>query len=555
MNLPVRTYAVCITFGLCAVFVISFVSRYQYEQAVADAFFSSALQMVHADETVVIRGKTFRVYEGLVETSEGTQASSIERRNALRIAYAHVLARRTPTLGIAGNDPQLLFDSANQLAEVVRRLASVQKTAQDALAIQSLYPIQFLLSLAGLEKTRLAFVASGTDIDELVYRAALSETLAAGQQDILHFQKAFSAETTGEKKQFRGLGGASSVQTMQSAAHRIEMQFGKLEDEARRLNLCLRGRIELCYPDALVLGRVFTTPPEETPRVSDTSRALIVDVMKLYTDAALKQVPATVFASATPIVLTRSVCLAELPGPFVVILGNTGPLSTPPLWYVSDIFFLQTENSQTEMHQYLAKKHDMRYSRINPTIFYMCPDMGIDLAKAKSVRATAEFAQRHPDIARAHRSRLLSTASAWYESDAYAYMRAALAETPVQKETLSVRTELETITLMWKERAAGLDGVVANIARTGSNDIAMYKSGVPYDVSAQTLFLTQSAFPTLFLADTRSKDMPHAETEKAANSSHFPSALVTYSDIRAIVSRDRIVHDLREFLVFERVTF
>ncbi|MHB1086759.1 MAG: hypothetical protein ACYCZ0_03360 [Minisyncoccota bacterium] len=506
-------------------------------------------------ETVVVRGEALRIVDGEVETESGTAASPSAQRRALRIAYARALARRDPILGIPGNDPQFLAESVNQLSEVVDALVKKQGSAQDALSVRSMYPIRFLQSLAALEGSRIAFIESGSDADELTYRAALSRALATGRLDIVNFEKAFALETSGKELRFQGFGGTISIRNMRNALQSIETQFEELENQTRRFSRCMGGSVEFCDPNALVIGRTFSEPLVETPRISVASLSLVNEVRGLYAETMTKRA-APMFTDASPIVLTQSVCLSDLPSPYVVMLGNTSRWGIPPIWYVTDIFFSKTEGSQAPVLEYLAKERDIRYSRINPMMYYMCPDMGLDLAKAWAVRATAEFAQKHPKTASVYRERLLSAGGVWYESDAYAYMRAALKEIHAQDAAPHVRKEFEMTALLWNKSGAGLDGVLKNIVRIESNRLDTQERGVPFDMSAGTQFLTRAAFPTLFLARNLSKDstvLP--QTKKNASAESFLSSLATYGDMRTRVPRDRIVHDLREFLIFEGARF
>ncbi|TSC62227.1 MAG: hypothetical protein Athens041674_532 [Parcubacteria group bacterium Athens0416_74] len=552
-RMSVRTYAACAVFALGTVFSLSLFLRYQEEQTAADAFFSSVLHMMGTHETVVVRGEALRIIDGKVETENGTAAFPSAERKALRIAYARALARRDPILGIPGNDPRFLAESVNQLSEVMDALVKKQTSAQDASSVRSMYPIRFLQSLAALEESRIAFIESGSDADELAYRAALSRTLAAGRFDSTSLDRALAVVAAGEEMRFQGFGGPISIRSMRDATRSIETQFGELENQARRLDMCLGGDVDSCYPSTLVVDRAFTEFPKETPRVSGSARSRIREVTALYAQTTTKRA-SPVFTDGTPIVLTQSTCLSELPPPYVVLLGGTSPWGIAPIWYVADIYFSPTKGSDAVILQYLAENHDIHYGRINPMMFYTCPDMGVDLAKAWAVRSTAEFALEHPEVAPTHRERLLSHGDIWYESDAYAYMRAALAETPIQRTTLTVREELEFVALLWNRNGVGLDGVLASIVRTESNRLDMYERGVPFDVSAKTNLLTRSAIPTLLLSDGQSIDILHAQSGTDIRASDFLTTLTTYGDMRNIVPHARIVHDLREFLIFEGVS-
>ena len=116
--------------------------------------------------------------------------------------------------------------------------------------------------------------------------------------------------------------------------------------------------------------------------------------------------------------------------------------------------------------------------------------------------------------------------------------------------------ELGAVLNMWRERNGGLDVLVSLIVSVNNQDMKLSARGVPFDLSARTLFLTHSAFPSLFLAlSPRTGVSPITLRETTStDASSIRADVIPYTELVRTVPREKIVHDFEAFLSFEEIS-
>ena len=533
-----------ITIGACALLFacilvyasIEYAARAQERAAV---FFSSTLRENNIIETVSVEGARYKVADGTVVSEHG-RPSSFDRYRALRVAYALTLAKRSPLLGISGVDPDSLEKSVSELARSTRALADMQKDPRDvALVRDSLYPLDFLNKLASHERARQRFISSGSNADEYGYELSIQKTIHAGQADAERFARNLREEVGDASFRFATLGGMITRDTLLSSAQTVVLRFNELEELARARERCLDGTVSLCD-----IRDVMRTVPEPVEPIGDTPFI----TLRAGTDPDLSK------NNVRP-VLSTSVCLAEEPGPYVFVYGNPRGVSRMPLRYIRELYFRPAGQFESTM-QYMRNELDIDYAPVNPIEFYQCPDVLSDIGGAYAVLETVRFAQSHP-YAPEERTRLLSSAT-FRDSDAIAYLRAAAAEMSIEDPVGfdAAEKELGAVLNMWRERNGGLDVLVSLIVSVNNQDMKLSARGVPFDLSARTLFLTHSAFPSLFLAlSPRTGVSPITLRETTStDASSIRADVIPYTELVRTVPREKIVHDFEAFLSFEEIS-
>src|SRR3989344_2589043 len=91
------------------------------------AFFSGALAAANVSEKVFVRSATYFMKNGVVTDDAGTLADAREQFDALRIAYAKTVARRSPIFGMSGTDPEELEKWVYALSDIRKALANKQE--------------------------------------------------------------------------------------------------------------------------------------------------------------------------------------------------------------------------------------------------------------------------------------------------------------------------------------------------------------------------------------------------------------------------------------------
>lgn len=526
---------------LVCVFVYVSIESVVEMQRRATVFFSSALRDANISETVFVGGTYYEVNDGTI-SSTNKHLSDFGRYRVLRLAYALALARRAPLFGITGVNPQELTAAVQELSAVQGTLADKQQTPRDALLVrEALYPTDFLGDLASLERARLAFVASGSDLDATLYDTALDRTVFDGTLDAIRFRYAFEKEASTDQFRFPTLGGTISRTTLLDSTTVTNSRFVEDIQLLFQRERCLSGKTQWCQQ-----AEIDLSPPAESD-----------DVIPPATHISQRTDPGAGHAGDVYITLSESACVGATPQPYVFTYGNPEGISRMPLWYSGDSFFAPTQGAQGTTMKYLHEQLGIDYSLVNPMEFYICPDVLSDIGSAYAVLATVHFAQAHPGYAEAARASLFS-GPVFKEPDAVNYTREAAAEITAKKlpESDPAQSDMEDLLNMWNERSAGLDMLVSTMVQVDRQDIGLHAQGVPFTIDARTLFLTHSAFPSLFITQNRSAGTSRLSLREtnADDLAALYSHMIPYAVLVKTVPREKILHDLSAFLSFEGIT-
>lgn len=465
--------------------------------------------------------------------SDDSYAGNLIRAQALSLTYEQLLARRSPLLGAAGIDTEALRRGIKELARSQKSYAAAQVDPRDATAVrEALYPISFLQKIADLEDARRAFIASGSERDARVYRRLLRETADSGLRAAKTLQSAIDAHAGDKNFVFPGIGGTITRKSFFTSLKTLTARFESIAEEVHDREQCLRGAVAECRPIDIDLSL-----PEAPAQTKAT---------------AFTYVPFPPWAaSATPsfVVLQHSACLGTQDAPYVFAFLSGDFTSRAPFIFRGDIFYAPTAGAKGESMQYLRENLGIEYSVVNPLEFYLCPDVAEDLGIAAAVHATTEFGRAHDGYATTSRARLLAESSA-QERLARAYIR-QLVEEVRNRPDYPHLASLEDLLNRWKERTAKMEMLVGWIAEVNLRDAQLASQGVPYDLDASSLFLTHSAFPSLFLTQSDMRDIPSINIRDASYTATLPGNITTYTRLRRTENVEKIRKDTRAFLEFE----
>jgi hypothetical protein len=508
----------------------------------AQSYYEKALASVDSDETVFVGGDEYRIRNGVI-TSAPSGHTSFDAAEAYRIAYAAGLARRSPILGIVGTDPEKLRNAATDLQKAALQLAYLQNNAQDARAIsESLYPFRFLYALADAEDARRTFLGAPSAASGMLYTMSVDAAIKASIHDIEAFRRAFNTETANSSQAaLQSFGGIIRVSAMSAAIDVMRIRFNETMNISKARSACLRGNIGSCDDTALSLDIPTAL------RLADTTRAASKRVRALADFSSIDD-------SASPRIdvrLSSSVCLADFSGPYHFRIAD--PMLADlyaPAAFANDIFFNPVTARSGPVPKYLQEHYEISLIRVNPMNFYICPEVQSDLGSMYSVLAITRFAMEHSGIATERRQQLLSLDEDPNDAEAFAYLAKALEETHDQR----VRNELLELAAMARERSGNFDSLVGQIAAINALDKQMIDNGVPFDVSAATLFLAHSAFPSLYLSHNSDAGITSiALRDQSAIEDTMPmSHLMRYSELPPSVSQNTVVRDMRSMRQFER---
>ena len=512
----------------------------------ATAFYAQALGNAGSREEVSIGKNIFIVTSGSVSRPDAAAVSSTQRREALAVSYAQETARRSPLLGIAGTDPVQLHTYVSALRDTMTLLAAQQSNIQDRESIALLYPVSFLDALATLEQARLDFLLGGTDLEETAYRTALDVAIAAGDTDSHTFQKALTRFTAGNTARFVGLSGTQTPALMDTAIETIIARMGQLRNSYDNRESCFEGTGSACGQPDLDLPAFVYAPSADSPHADvEASGAL-----SIISEA--NQGPLT---GRSEVVLPSSACLSSIPGPYHFFAIRPEVSSgLNPLIFLNELDFSAiTASSTGPVLGYLRNTYGISYSRMNPMNFYTCPVLGTDLGMIRAVIATSQLASEYPDTPGAI---ALSGTGPLDLSSAVQYLRDNVSNTNATSTTNATERLNNDIAvmLMFNEKSAGLDNIVGQIADIVTRDIRIANNGVPFDVSARTMFLTHAAFASLFLTQNDSAGTTPVEVtaQDSYDTQIFLSQLVRYFPLESDIPRALIVQSVHAINLFEQ---
>jgi hypothetical protein len=541
---------------ICAIIAVFLLIRHAVrEQDAASTFFRTTLQAAHVSETIVLGQKRYYVADGSVRSATGETVSGSETFQALRVAYALTLARRSPLLAIPGVDLDALKQGVGGLEEVQKKLAEIQNTKTDkSLVASALYPISFLKSIAATEEARRAFLLSGSDADENKYQVSLSVTINSFKSDLAAYKSAFESVVDTKERPYMLLDGTVSPGSVLTALSELGDGIHGTETALTKRSACLKGNIEACDPSDVQLP--MPEPVSEPQNVgSDELPPLAKEVRSLFADA-LKN-PA--FATSTAIELSESSCVQNLPQPYYFVVQDQ-PRATDsdilPIAYIGDIFAYRTADFAANKNAgviHFLSDHNVSYYPAIMTAYYQCEDSGSDMGRIFGVLATADFARQNPSLSPEAAGKLAGK-EVLSEANARTFVRDALSKT--QSDTTTSKETLDGITaisLVLDDNSAGFDRLVSEIVAVENDNLRMKDAGIPVDMSANYFFFVRSAFLSLFLAGNPSvvagKRISLFENHNAQDLLH---TLARWSDLRSSTPQKKITADMSYFLLMHQ---
>lgn len=451
--------------------------------------------------------------------------------------YAIQILRTDPVLSLPGTDiPTLRHDIAD-LEKVRDGLRIAQTNEDDREMVNDLFPIAFLRALADTEEQRRRALATGSPTDIHRYFRNAEKTLALRTSERDLFAQAFDALRPEKQFRFPTLGGSISTDSLSATLEEIQ-------NDTTLLGAKLHAQKKCIYVDPDTCDESWHAASiESAEEIPDAIPQKVRDVEAFRRDV----VPSRPEAPAI-IVLRKSTCLGSYTNPQYFALWYKDDFYYS---FVSDIFFTDLAHLDAPYPRHQRENLGLTYAFAIPQTFYQCPDLGKEAGLFHALALTLLFAESHNDIAVAERSHLLAS-HAIDLTEIHAYLDAIEAEA---KEDSPTREQIADIELALRNENSGIEYVLEGMTRTLSTNLEHVKANIPVDISVRTLFLTHSAFPSLFFAHAPARipdtlRMSSPDDEK----NYFQlSHLRMYSDLISIVSPDLLRSDMRTFLIEENV--
>lgn len=538
-----------------ALIALSYVVTSRYASARAEAeqrFFISAFRDAALDESVVIRGATYTIIGGNV-TQGGERVDTFDALPPLRLAYAKLLARRSPIMALSGVDPGSLVEAVSQLEATADGLGRIQQDARaESLVRTSLYPTDFLRAAAAAEQARRAFISSGSDIDATLYSEAVARMLRTYRADLRAFTTAFLSIVPKTAAPYADAALIFDRATFVEQLRALDVGARQAESLLQERERCLLGHIAAC--DAIDIHRVDVAIMHAGEGTSEYS-ALAEEVM----DIVLAHGPqGGLEAETRPIRLSDSVCTRESGLPLFILVKKLEPgraYNSVRPFYVGDMrFYTSGPGTESAFTSYF-RSLELTYIFDTPFTHYTCALLHDDTARIFTALDIARFAgdarlgTRTGDAAlSALEERLTAPDIPLYESDTSQYLN-SIASGAYHLLTPAERDTVDALVLSMRDKSAGFDEYVRDIARIEQLNLHAIETGMPVALSAQYLFLIRSGFLGLFMATHPSILGDTSLLFETNQVSRDQQPYVYYSDVRRDPKeRDKMIRDFAAFI-------
>ncbi len=486
-------------------------------QKSASIFYSNALHGANVSEEVIVRGKNYDVVNGKVMFSGGNVSES-DKGRALRLAYAKTFARRSPLAALAGTDPERFKIAVNALSEIRDKLSEVQETKEgSAIVKSSLYPIDFLMALANLERARLRFIASGDEPGEKAYKTAERRIFTTYQNDITRFRSSFLRAVSPNVKSFATEGDLISREGMIDALDTLSIGMKKTKFISEKRSKCLRGKTSQCITEDLNFPSI-PIPEKQTIKSELVSQAENIRSIFAETMGNKDVLHGPIIA------ISNGICISDTPGAPLFVLYSK-KLQEKNLNYKNSLFignirFIDSnEQRQIKFFKYFAD-NGIKYVISLPDIYYECPLSGYDFGKVMAISKVIEFSKKSPVSAYAEgetKKRLHKMESSFSspkalvtERDAVEYI--LLSRDSLKKEAVpeTIYNEIISISLELKNMSAEFESFLLKIYLVERNYLELISKGIPIPLDMSYLYFVRSSAMNLFLSHNSSATGVHA---------------------------------------------
>lgn len=356
-------------------------------------FFSNALRDARIDETVSVRGVSYRVSLGTVANEKGSVTGATERA-ALRLAYEKSAARNNPLLALPDTDIDMFRDAVSALRATASQLAAKQTRSNQIFSVQhALYPTGFLEELANLEVARRQFLATGGEVDAKRYRIQIVHTIHAFQRDRTAFEYAFKKAVALDAPSFATPQSIVSRDDFVHVLSQLEEIADSIEKVVRQRTACFHGHVSACLSTDILLPELQITSVTPIRPETLTIAKRTIDIFEQSGDR---------FTSSQLLLFPDSTCKPRNSRSAALFsLRDNGDGALPSPLFVGDILFVESAPYEGLPYVGYFAAHHIPYVYMSSLSYYECVGAQGDLGTVIASYAVKEFALRQVLSARA----------------------------------------------------------------------------------------------------------------------------------------------------------
>lgn len=469
--------------------------------------------------SIILEGNVYEIRDTLV-FQNGEQMSLLKSVPVLRTAYYIVLNRLDPIFALEGTDPILFKESVENLEHSLDEYASLFGAAEERIVRTGLYPLNFLASVANLEKARQQMLQYPGLESVHSYNRELKRTLKVYRKEIKTAKHIFlnfrgyreNQEYNGTKNNsvsFYFFSGYTNIDLLYNFFFRLEEYALTQEKKRAERQLCLTGFISYCIDLTDILKKTSKESPTDTPIVSKNALE-IRDILSLYNN--------TTAGEKSPIVIfPDSKCFPE----FSPVYFDAQKIKTDSskdifeLTLLNDIYFYDARNARGPYLNLLKDAGaDFLYQPV--TNMYLCPDMAEYMTDASTILGVYALLLKNPLFKNKELHYEEMGTLAFFENkiaggevlykpdiDFFMGMLSEFVSTHGEKALLSIfsREEIlsiEQMLLLSKARSHNMDGLINAIVEQNVIVKELKETGSP--LSAESLLISRGyPFITFFV--------------------------------------------------------
>lgn len=486
------------------------------------------LRAAGTHEAVEVGSIQYEVNNGVVLSPTGATVTTESKQDALRLAMAKTMARRSPLMALPGVDTEKLHYYADNLAKTAEKLSSLQVSEVSARRIrESLYPSSFLHAIADSEKARRDFLNNGDVESQTAYEAAISRSLEEYERNLRGFREAFVTEVGAEAQPYA----ASDVIVTRSG---ILAGIDALVDSVQttrtaheRRQRCTSGKVSAC--DAADLD-----PPiigdGQVPGLS----AEALETMRYVRDIWAQATGHSELSEGPMYIMNESACVGSDPMPAFEMFSFNDPMRPPGILTVHDTQFIDgPKYREVPFFEYMLN-HQIRFIPSVPLSHYKCINVAEDHSRI--------FLIEH----------VLSEMGDTEMRETFSYEE-ALAYLDVMRrrivEGILEGTDSERLTDLLLEaslKTSGFEYLVGTVAWSEDMNAELEKRNLIVELSAPTLFYLRNGLFPLYLSHNASVVQMESSPFARNNIPRDEQPFVFLSSLtRDSITRHMLVRDVR----------
>ena len=537
--------------GIIALFLLFFVF-YSPENVDRPLVYADVVREHGRPMSVSVDSVSYGIDGDTIYSTNGNgHISEKMRQRVFEVGALLFEARYAPLMAIAGTEPEALSDAVSALEDAIDVLASAQGSNEEAAQVRNtLYPTAFLRSLVRLEQDRLNFIENPTESNARQYEQAQLEAIQIGLSNALSFEDSLREAVQKESDitfPLYSLSGVITPEALLQSASIIVKRMNEVNEAYKTRKICREDMHSRC---PIEIAMVERGGQENKVVESATEHSFTLEEMEnirgietFFMDVAVRL--GGIRRSTLAVRLNESACVREAQNPHTFMVYDIpaeGDKKRKDLQhFTGELLFIPTNIDGPVLNMFEADQ--ISYVIVRPLSFYVCPQAQHDLGMLAAIKYAHETALLYSNLVYGGAA-AIDDDNFLSEEDAKAYVEEALLD--AEELSPSEIRQFEELSLMLDDRSARLDVLIHKIALVVKQRATQHQEGLPFEVSMPFMFLTHSAFPSLFLSHNSGaglSDISLTQVATPEQRKQFLDMHKTFNELKKNTPVEKLVDD------------